>query len=523
MIVSILIVMVFILGAVVYYLYYLAPRLSPRNKAESFLNSNRIEEAIVEFRRVLENHPLDVSVHNKLAELFLQQDKIDQAITHLEKIVEINRYNSEVDKEDVYKLLAELYLKRGENLSAFEKYFLLLREFPSDTEALYHVGFMCLGQELFEAAYKYLDMLSKLMKKNFEIMFGAGIAALQSQRTNEAINFFREVLVIDPHSDIANLAMAFALYKKRDYKTSINYAKMVIENTGDENAVFIAKRLLAFLYIETKRSQLGVRLMEELKDLCLNNNWEQEIKGVLFDLGFAYLIDEKTDQTYNYWSQLYQSDRNFQNIHDLLTRLRKEMDIKPGAKAEEVRSVLGDLTQWKEKAFPDNFIWNICGLKSEEQLDIGGIISSARSTAVKEKKTSEKESSQKDSYINFDDFYQLDAETFRSISYRMCEKLGIVIDDILTTYRESDGVDFLGYTKDTKVKTLIWVRRWKGTQVGEIPIRNFAQAINDMKAKQGYFITTSALTAAGEAVLGDMGKVIVVYPDEVSRLLKGLI
>ena len=382
---------------------------------------------------------------------------------------------------------------------------------------------MTLGQELFEAAFKYLDLLSRLMKKNYEVMFGAGMAALQSQRTNEAINFFKEVLVIEPHSDIANLAMAFALYKKRDYKTSINYAKMVIENTTDENAVFIAKRLLAFLYIETKRSPLGVRLMEELKDLCINNNWDSEIKGVLFDLGFAYLMDEKTDQTYNYWSQLYQADRNYQNIQDLLTRLRKEMDIKPGTKSDDVRSVLGDLSQWKDKAFPDNFIWKICGLKSDEQLDLGTIISSARVSSAKDKKSADREPVAKDEYINFEDFYQLDAETFRSISYRMCEKLGIVIDDILTTYREPDGVDFMGHTKDSKQKTLVWVRRWKGTQIGEIPIRNFAQAINDTRSRQGYFITTTPLTAAGEAVLGDMGKVIVINPDEVSKLLKGMI
>ena len=106
MLVPILIVAVFILGLFVYYLYFIAPKLSPRNKAETLLSSNRIDDAIIEFRRVIENHPQDVNVHNKLAELYLQQDKIDQAVTHLEKIVEINRYNSEVDKEDVYKLLA---------------------------------------------------------------------------------------------------------------------------------------------------------------------------------------------------------------------------------------------------------------------------------------------------------------------------------------------------------------------------------------------------------------------------------
>ena len=44
-----------------------------------------------------------------------------------------------------------------------------------------------------------------------------------------------------------------------------------------------------------------------------------------------------------------------------------------------------------------------------------------------------------------------------------------------------------------------------------------------MKAKQGIFITATTLTSAGEAVLGDMGKVTVITPDEVAKLLKGLI
>jgi restriction endonuclease Mrr len=56
--------------------------------------------------------------------------------------------------------------------------------------------------------------------------------------------------------------------------------------------------------------------------------------------------------------------------------------------------------------------------------------------------------------------------------------------------------------------------------VGEIPLRNFAQAINDAKAKQGYFFTTSPLTPAAEGILKNLEKVRVVYPDEFLRLLQ---
>lgn len=129
----------------------------------------------------------------------------------------------------------------------------------------------------------------------------------------------------------------------------------------------------------------------------------------------------------------------------------------------------------------------------------------------------------KESAATIDELIKLDTENFRSISYRVCEKLGLIIDEIMTTYRESDGVDFMATQKEGKTKTLVWVRRWKGANIGEIPLRNFAQAINDFKAKQGYFITTAPLSPAGESALKSLDKVTVVFPEELSVLLKGLV
>jgi len=523
MLVPFLVTAIIILGAIVFYLYYLAPRLNPRNKAENLLSENRIDEAIIELKKVLEKRPLDVSIHWKLSELYLRQDKIDLALNHLETITVINHYDATVGKSDVYKLLADLYLQRDDKVKAFEKFYELLKDYPGDTEALYHVGFIALGQEVFETAYKYLETLSRIKKKNFEILFGAGVSALQTQRTTEAVSLFKEALSVQPESDITNIAMAFTLYKKKDYKTSINYAKYIVDNSSDVNAVFIAKRLLAFLYIEAKKNTASVVLFEELRDFCVQNELEDELKVLLYDLGFANLIIEKKDDAYLIWNQLYQMERNFRNVLDLVTRLRKEMDVKPGAKTDDSRPVITEVDLWREKAFPENYLWNICGLKSEKTLDINSTISSGRMTGTREKKISEETEPGRDSASSIEDLYGLDSESFRRVVYRLCEKLGFVIDDIMTTYRESDGVDFMATQKAGKVKTLIWVRRWKGSSIGEIPLRNFAQSINDVKAKQGYFITTSPLSPAGESALKNLEKVTVIYPEEVARHLKGLI
>lgn len=521
MLVIILTTTVILLGAVVYYMYFVAPKLNPVNRAETLLQQNRIEEAIVEFQKVLDAAPYDIYTHKKLAELYQSQSKDELAAKHLERLVEINRFNNDIVRGDIYRTLARMYLKKGQIDKSFEKYYELIKEFPSDSESLYHVGFIALGQEQFETAYKYLEILSRQEKNNYEILFGSGIAALQSQRTAEAINLFKSALSVEPDSDITSIALSFAFYKKRDYKNAMNSIKKVADNSTDENAMFIAKRLLAFIYIEAGKNTLAVKQFDEIRDFCTDHNWEEELRFALYDLGFASLLEDKMEQTYEQWNRLYQIDRNFRNIQDLITRLRKEMDSK-GSKFEEQKPVVTEAAVWKDKAFPENFVWNICGLKSENRIDIGVIISTGRSPVIREKKEYE-ESDSTSKEINFDSLYKLDSENFRSIAYRLCEKLGLVIDEILNTYRESDGVDFLAFQKDSKIKTLVWVRRWKGTSIGEIPLRNFAQAINDAKAKQGFFVTTSPLTPSAESILKNLEKVNVIYPEEMLKLLKGLV
>ncbi len=521
MLVIILITAIIMLGAIVYYMYFLAPKFNPANRAEILLQQDRIEEAIVELRKVLDNSPYDISTHKRIADLYLKQGKDELAAKHFERLVEINRFNTDIVRGDIYRTLARMYIKNGQIEKAFEKFYDLLKEFPADSEALYHVGFISLGQEYFDVAFKHLDLLAKQEKNNYEILFGAGIAALQNQRTAEAVDYFKNALSIEQDSEITSIALSFAFYKKRDYKSAMNYIKDVADDSSDENALFIARRLLGFLYIEANKALLAVKQFEDLKDFCTEHNWDEELHFTLYDLGFASLLDDKPEQAYEYWNRLYQLNRNFKNIQDLMTRLRKEMDSR-STKYEEPKPVVSEAFEWRERAFPENFVWNICGLKSEERIDIGWVLTAGRSTVVREKRESEQsETAEKE--FNFDSFYKLDAENFRSIAYRVCERLGLVIDEILTTYRESDGVDFLAVQKENKAKTLVWVRRWKGTSVGEIPLRNFAQAINDAKAKSGFFITTSPLTSSAEGILRNLEKVNVIYPEEVQRLLKGLV
>ena len=211
-----------ILGVIVYYIYYIAPRINPLTKAENYLSQNMLDEAILEYKRILDDDPENFLVHYKLGKLYYKMENIDEGVIHFEEVMKINKFNFEVEKINVMRSLAESYLMSDNLESAFQFYFDIVNMYPNDEEALYHVSFMSLGQELFEISKKFFDRLVKVSKKNFEILFGAGMASYQEQKNNEAVEYFKEALVHDPHSDIGNLAISFALQRKGDFKTAVN-------------------------------------------------------------------------------------------------------------------------------------------------------------------------------------------------------------------------------------------------------------------------------------------------------------
>jgi len=523
MLVPYLIILVILLGLVLVYVYVLAPRLNPLNRADSFLKQDMVDEAILEYKKVLDNNPNDFAVHWKLANVLFDRDEVDEAVLHLEDILRIDKFNYEVEKVKVQRKLAEVYLRRDETLKAFQNYFDILRAYPGDAESLYHAAFILLGNEYFEQALRYFDRLIKMGEKDMEVLFGAGIASYQAMKLNEPVEYFRDALALETRSDITNLAMAFALQRKRDFKAALNYARLIIDGTEDATARFVATRLYGILCVQAKKPAEGVKMLETVLEYARKNDMPDETSMILYDLGFACLHAEMTDQAYDYWNQLYQADRNFRNIQFLVTQLRKEMDTAAKTGNRTDGTVTEHEQEWLDGAFAPDFLWSICGLKSAKAVDLDPILASARADAVRDDDRGMKtgRSSIADDKINA--FLDLDMENFRIIAGRVVGKLGLRVDEILPSYREADGVDFLAVDPATRDKTLVWVRRWRDLRVSEIPLRNFAQAVNDAKAKQGLFITTSELSSVGEDAVKRLSKVRVVAPEELGNTLAGLI
>jgi tetratricopeptide (TPR) repeat protein len=516
----VLITGIVILAVLAYYFFYLAPKLHPANRAAEYLKDGRIDDAIDEYKKILDENSFDFQTHYNLAMLFLQLNDVDQAAIHLQKILEIDRYNHIVEKINVQKTLAKIYEQRDEQENAFALYYDVVRMYPGDAEALYNTAFITLGQSEFDIAQRYFDKLVKQKDAGFDIMYGAGICSYMNQKFNEAVEYFKNAVTLRPESEVANISMILALLKKRDYRSALAFSNKLIGLSQDVNVKYIALRSAAFSEVLMKHFPEGLAKFEEVLEYARSNDLQDETVIALYDIGFACIKAESTKRAYDYWNELFSINRNFRNTADLIMTLRKDMEgtskEKPSPQWDAIRE---KSEEWMRSPYPEDFLWGICSLKASQQFDVKKYIVSTRVT-------SESDSDYADMGYSknlIEKLIALDTENFRIIANRVAEKMGYRVDQIMPSYRESDGVDLLTTKKDTKEKAVVWLRRWKQTKVGEIPLRNFAQQVNDVKAASGVFITTTPLTPEAEKTVQSLSKVKVVLPDELNSYLSGLV
>lgn len=528
MLLAIFIMLTITIGFLLIYFQFIAPRLDPNNKARSFIKKNMFSEAIDEYNKIFEKDPQDITTHFRIANLLLKLNNFNEATKHLNQILTIDKYNYEVEKLDVLKKLAYSYSHLDDLEKTLQIYIDILQIFPEDIDALYHVSFITLGQEFFEISQGFFEKLFTLKNDTFEICYGIGILSYQNQKLNDALKFFQKAISIKPKSDIANLAYSFTLYRKKEYNDALTFLEKNIDNFNQIEAKFISKRLLSFINIKLNKIDTGILVLEEMLQFTRKNGMNDESLLTLYDLGFTYLLKNNLKKSREYWKELLDLDPNYDEIKEIFTMLTN--NIADPSNENSDNPFEDSIKDWIGSSFPIQFLWDLSGLKSNKTIDKENIMITTRLNAPapnaqgKEPKSNEKITGKDDANTDrIEKFYTLDSENFRIISNRLVSKFGYKVDTILDTYRESDGVDFLANSIEKQEVTLIWVRRWKGTQIGEITLRNFAQAINDIKAQKGLFISTVELTNTAIKSIDTLTKVSVTPPEDLNRHLKGLI
>ncbi|HKR67048.1 MAG TPA: tetratricopeptide repeat protein [Thermoanaerobaculia bacterium] len=230
--------------------------------AEKLVAKGKIEPAIKEYERLLEDNPNDVNTLNRIGDLWVRINRNDEAVKVFTKIADhyskdgfflkaiaIYKKINKLDpsKLEIYARLADLYAKQGLAMEAKSQYQVLADYYLKHGEPGNALGIYRKISELDPQSINVHVKLADLYSQNNQTAEAlkeydrVGRMLLKRGMLDEAVQVFRKALKIDPRNTELVDSLVTALLEAKDYENARQIVEAALEGNRD------SPRLLAML------------------------------------------------------------------------------------------------------------------------------------------------------------------------------------------------------------------------------------------------------------------------------------
>lgn len=206
--------------------YRAALRLKPDysdaacNLSNMLTKQGEFEEAIDVLEKALPYHPEHAQIRAHLGQLCLRVSRYTQAIEHSEACLALDPDNVEAHHQLAVALTHEDCYDE-----AVLHYHETLKRDPEHAEALHNLGALYLVKREPDLALTcYLRLL--LLKPDLDTYYNLGVIYFYQDKHEDAINYFSEVLALDPNHLNAHLNLGACCIKKENFAKAIEHYKI---------------------------------------------------------------------------------------------------------------------------------------------------------------------------------------------------------------------------------------------------------------------------------------------------------
>lgn len=174
---------------------------SPFTMGDALYSQKKHEEALLEYQRVLKEHPDLYEAHDKIGLCYYRMDDYENAIEAFKLMLE-----KEPQSKDTLINLSAIYFEKGE-LEEGMKYFKQLDEKTlTDPGTFYNIGILFFKNDQIDMAVDYLNKCISLDPNSVDGHYQLGLANLNKGEIEEAKKNFEKVIELAPESERAALA-----------------------------------------------------------------------------------------------------------------------------------------------------------------------------------------------------------------------------------------------------------------------------------------------------------------------------
>lgn len=222
--------------------------------AEKLVAKGKIEPAIKEYERLLDDNPSDVNTLNRIGDLWVRINRNDEAVKVFGRIADhyskdgfflkaiaIYKKINKLDpsKLDIYAKLADLYGKQGLAMEAKSQYQVLADYYlkhgdPGNALAIYR-KISELDPNSINVHVKLADLYSQnnQTKEALKEYDRVGRMLLKRSMLDEAVQVFKKALKIDAGNIELVESLVTALLEAKDYDNALQIVQTSIESSSD--------------------------------------------------------------------------------------------------------------------------------------------------------------------------------------------------------------------------------------------------------------------------------------------------
>lgn len=517
-VVVIALIVVIIVAIAVYFLFF-SNRLSFYERAEALASRGAYTDARGLIRSRLDSNPADFRAHYQMSRIYALEGNQDNELHHLKEVKRINNYSPNMDAMKILNRIGEIYYNQERFQESYESFLDAFNAIANNQQAAVYLAFMAVGQGQFEIAERFFKFLVRSAPQVADYHIARGVC-LSILKKKEALDEFEAGLNIKPQDVTARFLTALQAFRLNSIDRSRELIGELLPAIQDPNIKHIAHRLAAGIFYQARDYDRALEYAEKCLEFAREQNWASEEHDSRISIACMAMLTGDLDKANENLLEL--EIRNPQD--QLVLRVSDfRMDLEEGVATIDKVSprgfdFLAHMHDWVRNRFPDDAIFNLSGLRMEEDFDI---------LEIHSREPEFRPAVPLQPGIDFDElisrFNELKSDDFNQASQQIIALQGFSIESRLP-YRERDGADFIcSNNEDKKTRALFRIRQWTNQPISDIFLRDMQNKMNELGVQLGFVVAGARLTPGAETALENLNQIQVINEVDFGRILKKIL
>ena len=285
----------------------------------SYLDNNKVLQAIKAGKIAVEKDPKNAEAHYYLGKALLADKREEQALREFKSVSRLGIEGKNIPETEFRKTIARLYQKYNESEEALKEYLLLIQKQPENAEFYFFAGMIFSSRNRSDLAKSHINKAISLNPKEPSYQTELGIILYNEKNLKEADLVLDAVLKLDPN----NVKALF--FRGKTYKDAKNYAGALpfLESASrDQEYKVRALVELGSCYMSLRMIDKAIAELDRAVKIIEEEGGQEGLYARYF-LGMCFEKKQEFPKAVEQYEKIYAKKKNFRDVGERLVQYQE--------------------------------------------------------------------------------------------------------------------------------------------------------------------------------------------------------